>query len=124
MAMKSLGLGSNPYGKLDSSSGKLDGRQGLAVSDSATANTAQAGAGLRCESLRDGETTPETAPPHLITSSVRRRIDSGIVMLSALVVLRLTTSSNLVGCSIGRSPGLAPFSILSTNRADRRNRSP
>jgi hypothetical protein len=40
---------------------------------------------------------------YLITSSARSRIDSGIVMPSALAVLRLTTSSNLVGCSIGRS---------------------
>ena len=65
----------------------------------------------------------EQAPAHRITSSARSRIDSGIVMPSALAVLRLTTSSNLVGCSIGRSPGLAPFRILSTYPADRRNKS-
>ena len=41
---------------------------------------------------------------HLITSSARNRIDSGMVMPRALAVLRLTTSSNLVGCSIGKSP--------------------
>ena len=41
-----------------------------------------------------------------------------MVIPSALAVLRLTTSSNLVGCSIGRSPGLAPFRILSTYPAD------
>jgi len=33
---------------------------------------------------------------------------------SALAVLRLMTRSNFVGCSMGRSPGLAPFRILST----------
>jgi len=71
MAMKSLGLVSNPY------MASWIGRRGLAVSDSATTNTAQAGAGLRCESLLDGETTPETAPPHLITSWARSKIDSG-----------------------------------------------
>ena len=38
----------------------------------------------------------------------------GIVMASAFAVLRLTTSSNVPGCSIGRSPGRAPFAILST----------
>jgi hypothetical protein len=27
----------------------------------------------------------------------------------------------LIGCSIGRSPGLTPFRILSTYTADRRN---
>jgi hypothetical protein len=32
----------------------------------------------------------------------------------SLAVLRLMTSSNLVGCSTGRSPGLAPLRILST----------
>src|SRR5207253_1833377 len=33
----------------------------------------------------------------------------GIVRPSAFAVLRLMTSSNLVGCSTGRSAGLAPF---------------
>src|ERR1700730_11972958 len=32
----------------------------------------------------------------------------------ALAALRLITSSNFVGCSIGRSAGLAPLNILST----------
>src|SRR5207245_11130642 len=41
-------------------------------------------------------------------------------MPSALAVLRLITNSNLVGCSIGRSAGLAPFRILSTWVAARR----
>jgi hypothetical protein len=31
---------------------------------------------------------------------------------SALAVFRLMTSSNLVGCSTGRSPGLAPLEDL------------
>ena len=52
--------------------------------------------------------------PHSITSSTRDRNDSGIVSPSALAVLRLTTSWNLVGCWTGRSAGLAPFRILST----------
>src|SRR6266581_2653660 len=51
---------------------------------------------------------------HSISSSARRRNDSGIVKPSAFAVLRLMTSSNLVGCSTGRSAGLAPFRILST----------
>ena len=45
----------------------------------------------------------------------------GIVNPSALAVLRLMTSSNLVGSSIGRSPGLAPLRTRSTYRAARRN---
>jgi His Kinase A (phospho-acceptor) domain len=51
---------------------------------------------------------------HSITSSARSRNDSEIVRPMALAVLRLTTSSNLVGRSIGRSAGFAPFKILST----------
>jgi hypothetical protein len=70
----------------------------------------------------DGEQQNE--PGHRITSSARSRIDSGIAMPSAFAVLRLTTSSYCVGCSIGRSAGLAPFRILSTYCAERRNKSP
>src|SRR6516164_2868520 len=50
--------------------------------------------------------------PHSMTSSARARIDWGIVRPSALAVLRLTTSSNLVACSTGRSAGLAPLRIF------------
>src|SRR5215471_2959486 len=49
---------------------------------------------------------------HSITSSARARIEGGIVSPSALAVLRLTTSSNVVGCWTGRSAGLAPFRML------------
>jgi hypothetical protein len=59
-------------------------------------------------------------PPHSITSSQRAISDSGIVSPSAFAVLRLTTSSNLVGCSTGMSAGFAPRRILSTNSAARR----
>ena len=52
---------------------------------------------------------------HLITFSARIITTGGIVKPSALAVLRLITSSNLVGCSTGRSAGLVPFRILSTN---------
>jgi hypothetical protein len=38
----------------------------------------------------------------------------------ALAVFKLTTRSNFVGCSIGRSAGFAPFRILSTWVAARR----
>jgi hypothetical protein len=44
-----------------------------------------------------------------ITSSARSRKDSGMVRPSALAVLRLKTSSKLVGCVTGRSAGLAPL---------------
>ena len=54
---------------------------------------------------------------HSITSSARARTVGGTVRPSALAVLRLITISILVENSIGRSPGLAPFKILSTNAA-------
>ena len=58
--------------------------------------------------------------PHSITSSARASTDGGTVRPSALAVLRLMTSSNRVACSMGKSPGLSPLSILSTNTAARR----
>src|SRR5215468_10069476 len=51
---------------------------------------------------------------HSSTWSARSRTDGGIVRPSAFAVLRLITSSNFVGCSTGRSAGLAPLRILST----------
>jgi len=56
-----------------------------------------------------------------ITSSALSNSERGMVRPSALAVLRLMTNSNFVGCSTGRSAGLAPFSILSTYAAARRN---
>src|SRR5262249_44627400 len=66
---------------------------------------------------------PPSPSHHSITSSARARSVGGISRPSALAVVRLTTSSNLVGCSTGRSAGFAPRRILSTNSAARRNRS-
>src|SRR5262245_55386959 len=56
----------------------------------------------------------ELPPIHSITSSARARSAGGKVTARALAVFRFMTSSNLVGCSIGRSAGLAPLKILST----------
>ena len=56
-------------------------------------------------------------PPHSITSSARESSAGQMFRLSALAVLRLMTSSNFVGCSIGRSAGFAPLRILSTQYA-------
>jgi hypothetical protein len=69
---------------------------------------------------RSAEQRYELAPVHSITSSARLSSDGGTSRPSALAVLRLITSSNFVGRSIGRSPGLAPLRILSTKTADRR----
>ncbi len=56
---------------------------------------------------------------HRMTSSARSNTDCGIMRPSALAVLRLITSSNLVGCSTGSSAGFAPLKILSTKLANR-----
>ena len=56
-----------------------------------------------------------------MTSSACTKMDSGTLMLSASAAFRFTTILNLVGCSIGRSPGFAPFRILSTYVAVRLN---
>ena len=51
---------------------------------------------------------------YLITLSARTSTFGGIVRPICFAVLRLITNSNFVGCSTGRSAGLAPFRILST----------
>src|SRR5262245_58679365 len=56
---------------------------------------------------------------HSITAFACAMRRGGTVRPSALAVLRLITSSNLVGCSTGRSAGLAPLRILMTYPADR-----
>jgi len=59
---------------------------------------------------------------HSITSSAATSSVCGIVSPSSFAVLRLMINSNLVGCSTGRSLGLAPRKILSTYSAARWNR--
>jgi len=44
-----------------------------------------------------------------ITSSAMERIPAGMVRPSALAVLRLITSSNFVGCNIGKSAAFSPL---------------
>src|SRR5689334_12031521 len=68
------------------------------------------GAGLRTET-------------YCMTSSALRRSDCGTVRPTSFAVLRLTESSNLVGCSTGRSLGGTPLRILSTKTAARRQMS-
>src|SRR5437016_3054063 len=74
------------------------------------------------EAARD---SAEEGPPmhYWMTSSARPSSDGGIVRPSAFAVFRLMTRSNFVGCSMGRSPGLAPLRILSTKYAARRDTS-
>src|SRR5262245_51134993 len=57
----------------------------------------------------------ELAPSHhSITSSARASRVGGTSIPSAFVVLRLITSSYLVGACTGRSPGFSPFRMRST----------
>src|SRR5262249_10719696 len=58
--------------------------------------------------------------PHSMTRSARASIDREMTRPSAFAAALLIVSSNCVGCSIGRSPGLVPFRILSTYHAARR----
>src|SRR5262249_39742164 len=51
---------------------------------------------------------------HSTSSSARRSSDGGIVNPRLFAVLTLTMSRTFVGCSTGRSLGLAPLRILST----------
>jgi len=68
---------------------------------------------------RAAEQRHELAAPHSITSSARSRIAVGSSMPMALAVFRFTTISNFVGCSMGKSEGVAPRAIRSTNSATR-----
>ena len=51
---------------------------------------------------------------YLITLSALTSTFGGIVTPICLAVFRLITNSNFLGCSTGRSAGLAPLRILST----------
>src|SRR6516162_790684 len=64
---------------------------------------------LSAHSVRSGNrpTQPKEQLPavHSITSVARARIDGGTFNPNSVAVLRLTTSSNVVGCWTGRSTG-------------------
>src|ERR1041384_811147 len=51
---------------------------------------------------------------HQITLSALAKMLAGTVIPICLAVFKLMISSNFVGCSMGRSPGMAPLRILST----------
>ena len=54
------------------------------------------------------------SPAHRMISSAWKRSVGGMVRPNSCAVFRLMTSSNFMGCSTGKSAGLAPFRILST----------
>ena len=57
---------------------------------------------------------PQRWESYSITSSARASSMGGMVMPSVLAVSRFITSSNFVGCSMGRSAGFAPFRMASS----------
>jgi hypothetical protein len=63
---------------------------------------------------RAAEQRDELAPPHSITSSARASTVGGNSRSSAFAVLRLMTSSYLVGACTGRSAGFSPLRMRST----------
>jgi hypothetical protein len=68
--------------------------------------------GLFCETYLAVQ-VPGVAAQRM-TSVAWKRTAGGMVRPSAWAVFRLMTSSKVVGCSTGKSAGLAPFRILST----------
>ncbi|MBI1996211.1 MAG: hypothetical protein HYU31_12865 [Deltaproteobacteria bacterium] len=56
---------------------------------------------------------------YFTTRVTRMSTIGGIVRPRALAVLRLSTNSNLIGCSTGMSAGFVPLRILSTKTATR-----
>src|SRR5260370_27020696 len=74
---------------------------------------------VRYGALQSGNRTnaSQHAAIHSTTRSAIVSRAGGISIASAFVVLRLITSWNFVGCSIGKSAGLAPFNILLTRTA-------
>src|SRR5262245_60774705 len=73
----------------------------------------------RPRGCRPAEERDERAALHSITSSARASSLAGTSRPSALAVLRLTCSSNLVGCCTGRSAAFAPLRMRSTYDAAR-----
>src|SRR5262249_41421165 len=67
----------------------------------------------RPSNRRTAEHRYELAPLHSITSSARASNVGGRVRPSDFAVLRLTTSSYLVGACTGRSPGFSPLRMRS-----------
>src|SRR5262249_36177768 len=74
----------------------------------------------RPRGCRPAEQRDELTTSHSITSSARARKVGDILSPSTLAVVRLTTRSNLVGCSTGMSPGFVPRRILSKKSPARR----
>src|SRR5690242_20311195 len=72
--------------------------------------------------VRFGGSKTEALTYSITRSAIARRF-GGISIPNAFAVLRLINNWNFVGCSIGKSAGLAPLKILPTRTAAVRNTS-
>src|SRR5262245_12981956 len=86
------------------------------IQDTAIAMSALPPKADMCSAARDVRFGPKAdiARFHLITSSARASSVGGTVRPSALAVLRLITSSYLVGACTGRLAGFSPLRMRST----------
>ena len=83
----------------------------IAAEDSRSPGSTAAAHGRKRHRHGAAECCNELASSHSITSSARASSVGGTVRPSALAVLRLITSSYLVGACTGRSAGFSPFRI-------------
>jgi hypothetical protein len=68
------------------------------------------------QNLPDPDSCSAANSPYSITASARASSVGGISKTSAFAVFKLMTSSNLVGCKTGKSPGRSPLRIRPTYR--------
>ena len=95
--------------------GGWDEMQGrLSESQSAAPSPALRSRRARLHKEAEGKCDQERPRCHWSTSLAWNKTVGGIVRPRALAALRLMTRWNVVGCSMGRSAGLAPCRILST----------
>jgi hypothetical protein len=116
--MESLTIGpelENSQGQLSPSAVRTTQRLATAMPRNLTQMGCAGPRGL-CARRRPEQVQQESVQnqDYSITSSARASNVGGTSRPSALAVLRLMASSNLVGCWTGRSAGLAPLKILST----------
>ncbi len=99
--------------------------EALALAVCLTGGVPGSGAAQEIEVIRSSDVRPEhridvngsvltTIHVENAESVARVRMDWGMVSPKAWAIRRLITNSNFVGCSTGRSAGLAPLRSLST----------
>ena len=112
MRVRGSGLQGNTF-PLTLTLSPFAGREGIFEMASTMSESVGSSAGRAPPLLPVGLPHSRGSRSYSITLSARSMITSGILMPSALAVLRLMIVSNLIGCSMGKSPGFAPLNILS-----------